>query len=162
MDAAIAPPLRPLRYPVPTRALSKWAAADLAITPEMDGAMHCRYHYTGSTCTDGGASFTATFHAVLQAAAAGMIIQKAWIDLPLKDNPGAAQMCAYLTQRDAFLAELSRPPAFCGQTLEDAIAQPGEMDYAGCLCFEPMVNHKWRNVLSTIHYALWQARAAAP
>ncbi len=162
MDAAIALPLQPLRYPVPARALAKWAAADLIVTPEADGALHCQYHYAGSTCTDGGQSFTATFHAVLQATPGGTIVQQAWIDLPIDSNPGAAQMCAYLTQRDLFLAELHQPPAFCGRTIEDVIALPVEMDYAGCLCFEPMLNHKWRNVLSTIHYALWQARAAAP
>lgn len=154
--------MQTMTYPVSTRALDKWARADLTCAAERDGALHYRYHYTGSTCNDGGSYFQATFHAVVRPHPGGVVVTNAWIDLPLEDNPGATQMCAYWTQREPFLRELAQPPAFCGRTIEDIVNQPMALDYAGCLCYEPMLNHKWRNVLSTIHYALAQRIVAGP
>lgn len=145
-----------MRYPVATRALDKWARADLTLADEEGGAMHCCYHYTGSTCNDGGEYFKAVFHVIVIPQAQGVTVANAWIDLPTEGNPGAMQMCVWWTQRELFLRELKQPPAFCGQTIEAILQQPMDMDYAGCLCFEPMQNHKWRNVLATIHYALAQ------
>ena len=149
-------PLSPIQYAIPAKALDKWARADVTCAIEGDGALHCHYLYFGSTCNDGGQAFTATFHVVLRSQSHSLVIENAWVDLPLENNPGALQMCAYQTQREPFLRELRDPPSFCGMTLEDAIARKLEFDYAGCLCFEAMLNHKWRNVLSAIHFALSQ------
>ena len=155
MDTTTALRVQPLKYPLSARALDKWARSDLSCAADANGGRHYQFRFLGSTCTDGGSAFHANFHVVLSPSPQGAVIEAAWIDLPLDDgNPGAAQMCVFQTQRDLFLAELSRPPAFCGGTLEAAIERQVELDYAGCLCFDQMLNHKWRNVLCTIHYAL--------
>ncbi len=153
--------LKPIQYAVPTRALDKWARADLICKPGDDvgadtnpGVWQCHYHYAGSTCNDGGLAFVATFHVTLRPGPDALIVENAWVELPLENNPGAVEMCAYMTQREPFLRELRAPQPFCGMTLEAAILRPVELDYAGCLCYAPMLNHKWRNALSTIHYAL--------
>ncbi len=146
--------VKPIQYTVPARALDKWARADLACEPGEDGVWQCHYHYAGSTCNDGGQAFVATFHVTLRPGPDGLIVENAWVELPLENNPGATEMCAYMTQREPFLRELREPQSFCGMTLEAAILRPLELDYAGCLCYAPMLNHKWRNALSTIHYAL--------
>lgn len=167
MPTQIAPHVKPIQYAVPTRALDKWARTDVTCEPGEDagedagedtytgrGLWHCHYRYTGSTCTDGGQAFVATFHVTLRPGPDALIVENAWVELPLDNNPGATEMCAYMTQREPFLRELREPQSFCGMTLEAAILRPVELDYAGCLCYTPMLNHKWRNALSTIHYAL--------
>lgn len=152
----IALPVKPVQYAIPARALDKWARADVTCQPigQAGDAWHCRYHYAGSTCNDGGVAFVATFHVVLRRASDALMIENAWVELPLDNNPGAVEMCAYTTRREPFLRELREPQSFCGMTLEAAILRPLELDFAGCLCYAPMLNHKWRNALSTIHYAL--------
>jgi len=155
----IASLVKPIQYAVPARALDKWARADVTCEPGEDvntggGVWQCHYRYAGSTCNDGGRAFVATFHVTLRPGPDGMIVENAWVELPLENNPGATEMCAYMTQREPFLRELRAPQSFCGMTLEAAILRPVELDYAGCLCYAPMLNHKWRNALSTIHYAL--------
>lgn len=173
--APIASLLKPIEYAVPVRALDKWARADVTCEPGEDAeadradtgravANHsvwqCRYRYAGSTCNDGGKAFVAIFHVTLRPGPSRLIVQNAWVELPLDNNPGAAEMCAYMTQREPFLRELREPASFCGMTPEAAILRPVELDYAGCLCYAPMLNHKWRNALSAIHYALLNGIAA--
>ncbi|MCS7060850.1 MAG: hypothetical protein RMN25_06745 [Anaerolineae bacterium] len=153
--------LRRIEYPAPTRALDKWARTDLTCEPAEDGTWQCRYVYTGSTCNDGGKAFVANFHVTLRPGPDGMIIERAWVDVPLGHNAGATEMCAYVVQPESFLRELRADQPFCGMTLEAAILRPLDLDYAGCLCYARMLNHKWRNVLSTIHYALIQQTTPA-
>lgn len=110
------------------------------------------YIYQGSTCRDGGTPFISIFHVNVEVRDSGICFIKGWIELPTDNNLGAAKMCEFTGER--FLQRLKEPPAFCGLNIEDILKMPMKTNYAGCLCHEPMVNDKWRMVLSTVHYAL--------
>lgn len=79
-------------------------------------------------------------------------IERAWVEFPNPKQPGVVTMCAYQSGR--LVEGLARPAAVSGMTLEAALSTEGPVDYAGCLCYEPMQKDKWNMALSTIAYTL--------
>lgn len=80
------------------------------------------------------------------------IIERAWVAFPTPEQSGVVNMCAYQSGR--LVAALTGPAAVSGMTLEAALSREGPVDYAGCLCYEPMRKDKWNMALSTIAFAL--------
>ena len=151
--------VKPVEYGISTDALAKWAGENLGWETERGDERHYRFSHRGSTCMDGGTPFTAVVHVVLQEGSCEWVVKSARIDFSQGEMPCEKEMCAYLTDGERFFEALVEPPAFCGRALESILADPIEVNYAGCLCESPMVNHKWIAALSTIHYALIQEAA---
>jgi hypothetical protein len=145
--------VRPIEYPIPPKALIKWMNLHLKCRPEPGGALHYTFRFLGSTCSTGGISIASTLHAVLRERPEGMVVENGWIEIAPDDN-GLRSMCEYGVRGPALLERLRRPPEFCGRTLEEILTQALPVNPAGCYCKPPMVNHKWRQMLATIHYAL--------
>lgn len=147
------PQLQPIDYPIPARALDRWWKFDIQRHPATEGHLHYAFRHLGSTCTNCGKPIETQLHAVLLPRAARWTVERAWIEFDEEDE-GHRRMCEYAQRGQEFVAELARPAAFSGQTLEAAIAAVAEVNPAGCFCDPTMVNHKWRQMLCAIHYGL--------
>lgn len=145
-------------YKIPETALCKWA--DQCLSCLHDGAGERRYcfAFTGSTCMDGGKPYTANMQITVAVSGDRVVVRDALIFFREEDLPAAAQMCEYQKRGEEFFRQLQQSPPFCGKTLEEILAVPAPLNPAGCFCTEPMVNHKWRLALSTVHYVLAQER----
>ena len=141
-------------YDVPEEALRKWAGQCLECVQSGDAERTFRFRFEGSTCMNGGDPFTAELQIRLAREARGMVITEASIAFPAAQMEAAGAMCAFRDRGQVFLDGLRTAPWFCGQTLEEALSRSVPTNPAGCLCTEPMVNHKWRLALCTLHYAL--------
>lgn len=139
-------------YDISEKGLKKFRDNDLKLVDRDEQVYKYIYIYQGSTCRDGGSPFISIFHITVEASDSGICFVEGWIELPTDNNPGALKMCGYTGER--FVERLKQPPAFCGKDIEEILKMPLKTNYAGCLCHEPMVNDKWRIVLSTVHYAL--------
>ncbi len=146
------------KYPVAERALKKWSKLNLEILSRADDAVHYRYIFQGSTCNDGGTDFKAHLHAVINPSVAEVRIQKAWIEIPEEEKVYASKMCAVPGQSpekaDAFYEKLGKEASFVGKSLDEAVLEEVPLNYAGCFCSAPIINQKWKMVLSTIRYSL--------
>jgi hypothetical protein len=147
-------------YRIPKATLRKWADQCLTCLRDEEGQRRYRFAFEGSTCTDGGKPYTANMQIALDVSEGRVIVRDALIFFSEEDMPAAAQMCEYQQRGEEFFRQLQQPPAFCGRPLEEILAAPASLNPAGCFCTEPMVNHKWRLALSTVHYALEQEEAA--
>jgi hypothetical protein len=143
-----------MEYDVPEAALRKWAEKCLTCLHDQNGECRYRFQFQGSTCMNGGHPFTAHLQILLRREERGLVIRDALIFFAQEDMGVVTRLCAYEERGQAFLDELQTAPSFCGQTLEEALSQPLPTNPAGCLCTQPMVNHKWRLALSTLHYSL--------
>ena len=145
------------KYPVAERALKKWGTNNLEILSQTDDAIHYRYIFQGSTCNDGGTVFKAHLHAVITPFDTA-VIQKAWIEIPEEEKIHASKMCAVPGQSpekaDAFYETLGKEASFVGKELDEAVLEEVPQNFAGCFCGQPMINQKWKMVLSTIRYSL--------
>ncbi len=139
----------------PVGALRSWRNENLSVESLSSDRREYRFRYTGSTCRDGGTPFDAELRVVLHAEST--TIERAWVEFPDPQQAGVVKMCAYDSGR---LPEaLARPAPITGMTLAAALAQQGPVDYAGCLCYEPMRKDKWNMVLATIAYTLTEEEA---
>lgn len=151
-------------YPVAEAALAKWVRERLVRfdpATRADGRANSGrglenfvFRYTGSTCSNGGSAFEAHMYVCVDAAPpsdGGSCVVDAWIEFPPHTIESAARMCA---ARNGLFARLSEPAPFCGRPLEDVVQEKAPMNYAGCFCTQPMINEKWKQALSTVHYAL--------
>ena len=145
-----------VEYDIPESALDKWADECLTCKDLGGGRQRFRFSFRGSTCTDGGTPFTTTLEIVTASGARGVVIEDALISIPEADLAAAARMCEHRRQGQDFLSRLHCAPDFCGSTLEEALARRRPTNPAGCLCTSPMVSHKWRLALSTVHHVLRQ------
>ena len=142
-----------MNYPVAERALKKWNNERLETLSSDEGVSCYRFHYEGSTCRNGGQSFNAFFHIEIDDSTT---VRKAWIEIPKESETAACQMCVSPSKepdkaRD-FLGRLAKDADFTGRKLEDVILEDQDLNYAGCLCHKPMIDQKWKMVLSTVHY----------
>lgn len=145
-----------LDYAIPVSALARWSQTSLSLEPMADGGRHYRFRFAGSTCVGGGLPIHATLHALLRAHARGIVMENGWIEIGAEDA-GLRETCGYHADREQLIESLLRPPDFCGKTLEEILTAPMPVNPAGCFCTRAMLNHKWRQMLSTIHYTLRRA-----
>ena len=141
-------------YKIPETALRKWVDQCLTCLRDEAGERHYRFAFTGSTCNDGGKPYTANMQITVEGRGDRVMVRDALISFSEEDTPAAAQMCEYQKRGAALFRQLQQSPSFCGKSLEEILAAPTPLNPAGCFCTEPMVNHKWRLALSTVHYAL--------
>lgn len=139
-------------YDISEKGLKKFRDNYLKLVDRSEKVYTYIYNYQGSTCRDGGAPFNSNFHITVEVGDTSVCFVEGWIELPTDNNPGALKMCGYTSEQ--FILRLKQPPNFCGKTIEDILKIPMKTNFAGCLCHEPMVNDKWRMVLSTVHYTL--------
>jgi len=151
--AARRPRVRPIEYPIATKALAKWMNLYLQCRREPEGLLHYAFRFLGSTCSSGGTPIASTLHALVRESDRGMVVENGWIEIA-PDDQGLRAMCEYGVRGPALLDSLRQPPALCGRTLEEILGEPLAINPAGCFCKPPMLNHKWRQMLATIHYAL--------
>ena len=146
-----------MNYPVADRALKTWNSKRLERLEDGKDLKSFRFHFEGSTCNNVGDAFIAFFHVKIDEE---MTIQKAWIELPEESKKAACQMCASPSRTPAeaadFLGSFSKDADFTGRPLEEVILEEKDLNYAGCLCRQPMVDQKWKMVLSTVHFNLFQ------
>jgi len=158
-DRSLAGKVKYVDYGIPESALEKWA--DQCLTCLLDEGDKRRYRFTfeGSTCMDGGEQYSAHMQVLLEGNERGVVVAEASISFAEEDLNAAMKMCEYQGEGDEFFQALQKSPPFCGRTLEEALAEPMPINPAGCFCTEPMVNHKWRLALSTLHFVLAQKEA---
>lgn len=146
-------------YPIANRALSKWSASKLVRGSGEKGELFS-FSYEGSSCNNGGTAFKAVLHVELSGSGFRRIIEKAWIEIPEDEKEAASAMCAApgsgAEEAEPFFRKLSAQANFVGRDLETVILEKVPENFAGCFCGQPHVNQKWKIVLSTIHYALFQ------
>jgi len=147
-------------YGIPESALEKWADQCLTCLADEGDKRRYRFTFEGSTCMDGGDPYHAHMQMLLAGTERGVVMTDGLIFFAEEDMDAARKMCEYLSDGEAFFQALQKSPAFCGRTLEEILAEPLPVNPAGCFCTEPMINHKWRLALSTLHYALAQEAAA--
>jgi hypothetical protein len=153
--------VRPIEYPIATKALAKWMNLYLQCRREPEGLLHYSFRFLGSTCSSGGIPIASTLHALVREGEGGVVVENGWIEIA-PDDQGLRAMCEYGVRGAALLDSLRQPPEFCGRTLEEILTEPLAVNPAGCFCKPPMINHKWRQMLATIHYALSVGSPPAP
>ena len=141
-------------YRIPEDALRKWADGCLTCRHTGSGRRRYCFAYTGSTCVGGGDAFTANLQIVVEESARGPVVADALVAFPVECRSAVRKMCEYQKRGEPFLDELQEAPSFCGKTIDEILAEREPENPAGCFCTPPMVNHKWRLALSTVHYAL--------
>ena len=148
--------LKDISYPVALRALKKWKDNHLELVSRSKEAIHFRFLFNGSTCSNGGTPFRAYLHAVLSSTEFDPRLSQAWIEIPEEEMENVAEMCGYKKHPDEFSRKLSRFQSIEGRTVSDILSDEPELNHAGCFCREAMINQKWRMALSTMYYALDQ------
>jgi hypothetical protein len=143
-------------YPVAERALIKWTKERLKLIEVSEKFCHYRFEMDGSTCSNGGVEFKAFLHANISPPPQSLI-EKAWIEIPEEEQASAAHMCCCFKsgpkERQTYFESLKKDASFTGESLENEILKELPLNHAGCLCYQPMINQKWKMALSTIHYA---------
>ncbi|MBT4497721.1 MAG: hypothetical protein HOC74_08365 [Gemmatimonadetes bacterium] len=159
-DRSLAEKVKYVDYEIPETALGKWADQCLTCLADEGDKRRYRFIFEGSTCMDGGEPYNAHIQVLLEGTERGVVVADGLISFAEEDMDAAKKMCEYLGEGEEFFQALQKAPPFCGRTLEEILAEPMPVNPAGCFCTEPMVNHKWRLALSTLHYALAQEAAA--
>lgn len=154
------PRLKKITYPISEKVLNKWVANKLTLKESVNGRRHYVFHYTGSTCTNGGIQFFGDVHAVCAAARRSVVIEKGWIEFTEEQQENARKMCAYKSSGEEFIAKLKEAGRISGKSLEKIIRENVPLNPAGCFCTDAMLNHKWKWVASTIHYSIIKAEKA--
>lgn len=147
-------PPAPWPYAVPRRALEKWAREHVTLTFCADDSVAAEFRFTGSTCSNLGHPIKMIFSFVLSAShGKDRTILESHCK-PAPDDTGCAKMCSLLESPESFQTALENYAPLTGKTLSEALAWLPEISMAGCLCHRSDQNHKWRNALQTIHFAL--------
>lgn len=140
-------------YAVARAPLSKWARERVSLR-QQNGFVIAEFVYAGSTCSNMGHP--------LQAILSLVLIPNGNDDYriinthcrPVADDAGCAKMCAHLAAPETFFADINEDHPLTGMTLSEAIAWQPALEMGGCLCSHESRNHKWRNAVQSIHYAL--------
>ena len=149
-----APALDPkAAYSTNTRALRRWAAERLTLTPREDGSIDALFRYEGTTCSNMGHPLRFEYRVRLGPRDDGYPIRGQRC-APAADDTGHTRMCGYLGRGDALLDEVAADTPLAGEPLSAVIGWQRPASVAGCYCDEASRAHKWGLVLETIHYAL--------
>lgn len=153
-DAAGEPVLdRAAAYTVNARALRRWAAERLTLTPRADGSTDALFRYEGTTCSNMGHPLRFEYHVRLGPRQDGYPIvgQRC---VPAADDTGHTKMCNYQGMGDTLMELVEADAPLAGQPLNAVIGWTRASSVAGCYCDDASRVHKWGLVLETIHYAL--------
>ena len=155
-DAAVAeaPGLDPAAtYTVNARALRRWAAERLTLTPRPDGSTDALFRFEGTTCSNMGHPLKFEYHVKLGPRRDGYPIRTQRC-APAADDTGHTKMCSYAGRGDAVVEEVASDAPLAGEPLDAVIGWARPASSAGCYCDEASRFHKWGLVLETIHFAL--------
>lgn len=142
-------------YAVNAKALARWSADRLTLTPHEDGTTEAVFRYEGTTCTNLGRRLLFDYHVQLGPADLGYPIQSQKC-VPAPGDDGYRSMCQYLDSGDSLMLVIGRERPLSGQPLNSVVTWERHSSCAGCYCELGDRMHKWRLVLETIHYALVQ------
>jgi hypothetical protein len=144
---------RDAKYPANAKALARWAATRLTITPLADGAIDALFRYEGTTCSNLGRPLLFDYHATLGPREEGYIIRSLSCR-PASGDEGYKSMCRYLQDATQLMSSIEREEPLLGEPLNRVLYWDAAHSVAGCYCELSDRMHKWRLVLETIHYAL--------
>jgi hypothetical protein len=144
---------RDAKYTANAKALARWAATRLTITPLADGAIDALFRYEGTTCSNLGRPLLFDYHATLGPREEGYIIRSLSCR-PASGDEGYKSMCRYLQDATQLMSSIEREEPLLGEPLNRVLYWDAAHSVAGCYCELSDRMHKWRLVLETIHYAL--------
>lgn len=147
-SAAVRPP-EP-GYVTPQRALRKWAAERVQVTPLPDGAIEAVFRFDGTTCSNLGRPLAFDYRVRLDAAQRIISCSCA----PAPDDEGYRSTCAYLAEPERFLRDVAGDQPLLGRPLDDVLGWERPAVSTGCHCNADSRLHKWGFVLEAIHFAL--------
>lgn len=141
-------------YAVSATVLKKWSQDRLKLTSREDGSHEAVFRFEGSTCSNFGHAIRTEFRVTLVPISPEDYLIVSSSCRPAADDEGCRRMCSYLASPETFLTSVEYHTPLNGMTLNQALSWKPEMTVAGCLCHRANQDHKWRNVIHTIHFAL--------
>jgi hypothetical protein len=142
---------------VNARALRRWAADRLVLTPRPDGSTDALFRYEGTTCSNMGHPLRFEYHVRLGPRRDGYPIAGQRC-VAAADDTGHTKMCNYQGMGEALMELIEADAPLAGQPLNAVIGWIRPTSVAGCYCDDASRAHKWGLVLETLHYALAQAQ----
>lgn len=140
-------------YAVHVKALARWSAERLTLTPRNDGSTDALFRYEGTTCTNLGRRLLFHYHVRLGPASMGYrILSQRCVPAPGDD--GYSSMCEFLDDPESLMAAIDEERPLVGEPLASVLSWQSPTTGAGCYCAVGDRMHKWRLVLETIHFAL--------
>ena len=143
------------RYSVSLKALRRWSAERLALTPRADGTIDAVFRYEGTTCTNMGRPLHFLYHVTLGPREEGYPIREQSCG-PAPGDDGYASMCRYRSDGEALMTTVAAERPLHGRRLDEVLQWTRAASPAGCYCDVDSRQHKWGLVLETIHYRLAQ------
>jgi len=140
-------------YSVNLKALERWSVERVAIERLSDGAVHARFRYDGTTCTNMYRPLKFYYNVTLGPRQQGYPIREQTCT-PAEDDSGHEAMCAYLADPVAVMSAIQRERPLLGKPLGEVLEWHRSTVAAGCYCEASSREHKWGLVLETIHFAL--------
>jgi hypothetical protein len=139
---------------LPRRALEKWAREHVTLVSRPDDSIAAQFRFTGSTCSNLGHPIRMIYSFILSPARGSdrTILDSSCRRAP--DDTGCSKMCSLLESPESFQTALENYAPLTGRTLGEALAWNPDLSMAGCLCHRSDQNHKWRNAIQTVHFAL--------
>jgi len=144
------------RYTVNPRALRKWAAERVSLTPLDDGSLEAVFRFDGTTCSHQPLAFD--YRVRLSGPGEGLVILESSCR-PAPDDEGHKLTCSYLADAGDHLREIAADRPLVGRPLDEVFDWSRESAPTGCHCAPAGRAHKWGLALEAIHYALAQTRA---
>jgi len=142
------------RYSVNTRALQRWAAERLTLTPQDDGTIDAIFRYDGTTCSNMGRPLAYHYFIKLGPRGEGYPLREMSC-APAPGDEGHKYMCRYISmQRDVLIRAIENEKPLLGQPLGDVLTWTRSSSPAGCYCDASSREHKWGLALETLHFAL--------
>lgn len=147
------------RYSVNARALRKWAAERVSVTPREDGTTEAVFRFDGTTCSHRPLAFD--YRVLLSNPEHGCVILESSC-APAPDDEGHRLTCAYQAGAADHLREIAAERPLQGRPLAEVLAWSRDPAPAGCHCTAASRAHKWGLALEAIHFALARTREPQP
>ncbi len=147
------------RYTVNARALRKWAAERISLTPQADGSLEAVFRFDGTTCSHQPLAFD--YRVRLSGPVSGNVILETSC-VPAPDDEGHKLTCSYLADGTDHLREIASDRPLLGRPLDEVFTWARTSAPSGCHCAPDSRLHKWGLALEAIHYALSQANSQTP
>ncbi len=146
---------RNARYSVHGKALARWAADRLTLTPRENGTIDALFRYEGTTCSNLGQTLLFDYRVTLGPRKDGYVICS--LDCqPTPGDDGYTSMCRYMESPTQLMAAIEGEKPLLGEPLNHVLSWDAKNSAAGCYCELGDRLHKWRLALETIHFALVQ------
>jgi len=140
-------------YTVGAKALRKWSAERLQLTPREDGYLEALFRFEGTTCSNLGYPLKFDYRITLEPPERGYRILDAYCK-PSPGDEGFTRMCKYLKDPDALMEAVEREKPLLGKSLDDVFEWNRKYSPTGCYCDAAGRAHKWGLALEVLHFAL--------